>query len=340
MPELTICMPSRRNFKDSYAAIESALAFCEKRDALLNVLDNSDDDEKKAFWEGKSACLNYIKSEAQTANDNMLRAVQAAETPFIMVMGDDDLIIAEDGVAPLDLSDLAFDYVGVFPAVETFLSPEELGPVSVMSLEQEDASARMLAYFDYNAAQNGGFYSIFRRDIWMATLDLFSRFHPTLAGFSDWALAISMFTSGKMASDTSILYRYNMARWASKEQIFSHRQELFSQVGLPQSAMKYERLFMFLDVFVLINRVGSPLSIDERQRLGKMVVNVLFGHFIAAVAEAPEQYEEGISALAEMVLEETDSFTQFQLGLLMIERVQPGLKEKYIAFIQAAVEGA
>lgn len=340
MPELTICMPSRRNFKDSYAAIESALAFCEKRDALLNVLDNSDDDEKKAFWEGKSACLNYIKSEAQTANENMVLAVQAAETAFIMLMGDDDLIIAEDGIAPLDLSDLPFDYVGVFPAIETFVLPQDQGPVSIMALEQEDAPARMLAYFEYKTMNNGGFYSIFRREIWLGTFDLFLRFHPTQAGFSDWALVLSMFTSGKMASDTSIRYRYNAARWATTEQIIAQREQLFAQAGLPQSAMKYERLFIFLDSFVLLNRVGSPLSIDERQRLGKLAVNIMFGRFIADVAEAPEQYEEGISALAEMVLEESDSFTQFQLGLLMIERAQPGLKDKYIAFIQAAVNGA
>jgi hypothetical protein len=97
--------------------------------------------------------------------------------------------------------------------------------------------------------------------------------------------------------------------------------------------MKYERLFQFLDFFVLINRVGSPLSIDERQRLGKVAVNVLFGRFIAEVADAPEQFEEGVSALAEMVLEETDSFTQFQLGLLMIERAQPGLKDRVARYL-------
>lgn len=340
MSELTICMPSRRNLKDSFAAIESALAFCEKRGALLNLSDNSGDDEKRAFWEGKSACLTYIKSEAQTANDNMVLAVQAADTPFIMLMGDDDLIVAKEGIDPLDLSDIPFDYVGVFPEIETFLAPEQPGPTTILSLEQDDASDRMLAYFNSGATHNGGFYSIFRREFWLSTFDLFLRFHPTLAGFSDWALAISLFTAGKMASDPSIHYRYNMARWATTEEILSHREQLFTQAGLPQSAMKYERLFMFLDFFVLINRVGSPLSIDERQRLGKAAVYVMLGRFINDVANAPERYEEGIGALAEMVLDETDSFTQFQLGLLMIERAQPGLKDKYIAFIQAALEGA
>ncbi|WP_139317556.1 hypothetical protein [Rhizobium oryziradicis] len=266
--------------------------------------------------------------------------MQAADTPFIMLMGDDDLIVAKEGIDPLDLSDIPFDYVGVFPEIETFLAPEQPGPMTILSLEQDDASDRMLAYFNSGATHNGGFYSIFRRDVWLSTFDLFLRFHPTLAGFSDWALAISLFTAGKMASDPSIHYRYNMARWATTEEILSHREQLFTQAGLPQSAMKYERLFMFLDFFVLINRVGSPLSIDERQRLGKAAVYVMLGRFINDVANAPERYEEGIGALAEMVLDETDSFTQFQLGLLMIERAQPGLKDKYIAFIQAALEGA
>jgi glycosyltransferase involved in cell wall biosynthesis len=340
MPELTICMPSHRNLQDSRAAIESALAFCEKRDAVLIVSDNSGDETKKAFWADKYPSLTYLESDAQTATDNMIFAVKAAVTPFIMLMGDDDLIVAEEGAVPVDLADLPFDYVGVFPTTESYLSSEQLGPVSQLSLEQDDASERLLAYMEQNVHNNGAFYSIFRRDIWLATFDLFARFHPTQAASSYWALSLSLLTSGKMARDASIRYRYNMANWATKDLILARRQKVFSDAGLPDKAMSYERLFLFLDVFVLISRVGSPLSIDERQRLGKLAVNVLFGNFIAEVANAPEQYEEGVSAMAEMVLEEKDSFTQFQLGLLMIERVQPGLKDKYVAFIQASISGA
>lgn len=340
MPELTICMPSRRNLEGSRAAIESALAVCEARDALLVISDNSGDEAKKAFWQSRSARIRYVASEAPTAFDNMIFAVQAADTPFIIPMGDDDLIAVETGVEPIDLSDLPFDYIGAFPASEVFLSAEELGPVVSLSLEQDDAPERFVSYMTTNVNNNAGFYSIFRREIWLSTLDLFNRFHPTRAAFSDWAISIALFTSGKMASDPGLRYRYNMGKWATKGLIEERRTEMFAEAGLPEKAQAYERLFLFLDVFVLVNRVGSPVAIDERQRLGKLAVQLLFSTFIRRVAEKPEEYEEGVAALAEMVLEEQDSFVQFQLGLLMAERLQPGLKDKYVRFIQASVSGA
>ncbi|MBB4954612.1 hypothetical protein H4S14_002501 [Agrobacterium vitis] len=340
MPELTICMPSHRNFEDSRAAIESALVFCEKRDALLIVSDNSGDEAKKNFWEGRSPRLKRIQSDAENATDNMMLAVRAAETPFIMLMGDDDMLGVEEGVASLNLSDLPFDYVGVFPVSEVFLSPTEIVSVSVRVLEQDNASARMMAYMEQGLSNKAPFYSIFRRYVWLSVMDLFHRFHPNRAGFCAWALSFALITSGKMASDPSIRYHYNKSAWRTNELILSRRKEIFTEVGLPEKAMHYEHLFWFLDVFVLINSAGSTLSIDERQHLGKLVVNVLLGKFIVEVANSPELFDDGIGTLAEMALEETDSFAQFQLGLLMIERVQPGLKDKYVTFIQAAISGA
>jgi glycosyltransferase involved in cell wall biosynthesis len=340
MSELTICMPSRRNLQDSRSAIESALAVCEARDAILVIADNSGDAEKKAFWQSKSPYIRYVASDAPTATDNMIFAVKNADTPFIILMGDDDLMVAERDVTPIDLADLPFDYVGVFPASEMFINPQELMPVSAFSLEQDDACERMMRYMTVTVPTKAGFYSIFRREIWLSMLDLFNRFHPNRAAFCDWAISIALFTSGKMASDPSLRYRYNMAKWATNELIEQRRNEMFAEAGLPEKALAYERLFLFLDVFVLVNRVGSPLAIDERQRLGKLAVQVIFSTFIARVANKPEEYQEGIAALAEIALEEEDSFTQFQLGLLMAERVQPGLKDKYVTFIQAAVAGA
>lgn len=340
MAELTICIPSNRNLEDSRAAIESALAVCEARDAMLVISDNSGDEAKKALWQGKSERIRYFESQAPTALDNMMFAVQAADTPFIVPMGDDDRIIAEAGVEPVDLSDLPFDYVGVFPVSEVFLSADELGPRNAFALEQDDASERLLSYMQLKLQHNAGFYAIFRREVWLSTFDLFSRFHPNRADFCDWALSATLFTSGKMACDLSLRYQYNYSKWLTTELIEARRKAMFADAGLPEKAMHYERLFQFLDVFVLVNRVGSPLAIDERQRLGKAAVQIIFGSFIATVADNSDLYEEGVASLAEMVLEEEDSFVQFQLGLLMAERVQPGLKDKYVDFIKASVSGA
>ena len=48
MPELSICMPSNRNLEQSRASIDSAIAYCEARDAVLIVSDNSGDPAKRA----------------------------------------------------------------------------------------------------------------------------------------------------------------------------------------------------------------------------------------------------------------------------------------------------
>ncbi|MVA70424.1 glycosyltransferase [Agrobacterium vitis] len=340
MAELTICMPSHRPLDGSRAAIDSALAFCEARDALLVVSDNSGDAAKKAYLQALSPRLTYVASEAQTAFANMFNAVEAASTPFIMPMGDDDEILAEADQAPFDLDDLPFDYVGVLPVTESFLQRSETGSVQAFALEEYDPGERMLAYLQNSPTNNGGFYSILRREVWLATMDLFLRSHPTQAATCDWAVALSLFSTGKMAHDPSIRYRYNAAKWADKAQIDAERKVMLLEAGLPESAVHYEMLLLFLDVFVLINRVGSPLSIDERQRLGKFTVNRFLGSFIKEVADSPELYAEGVTGLAEMALEETDSFTQFQIAMLMAERLQPGLKDKYVAFIQASIAGA
>jgi len=339
MAELTICMPSRRPLDGSRAAIDSALAFCEARDALLIVSDNSGDAAKKAHLKALSPRLTYIESDSDSAYANMFRAVEAASTPFIMPMGDDDAILFDPAASALDLDDLGFDYIGVLPTTESFVPGAEQSHVQGFSLEQDNAGERLIAYIQNSPINNAGFYSILRREVWLSTMDLFLRAHPTKAGSSDWALTLSMFSAGKMAHDPSICYRYNAEKWAGAAQIETTIRDIMVEAGLPEEAVRYQTLFLFLDVFVLINRVGSPLSIDERQRLGKLTVNHFLGAFIKEVADNPTLYAEGITGLAEMALDETDSFSQFQLAVLMGERLKPGLKDKYVAFIQASISG-
>ena len=44
---LTICIPSNRNFTDAKPSIDSAINYCKSTDANLVVSDNSEDIEKK-----------------------------------------------------------------------------------------------------------------------------------------------------------------------------------------------------------------------------------------------------------------------------------------------------
>ncbi|MCM2293733.1 glycosyltransferase [Allorhizobium sp. BGMRC 0089] len=338
MPALTLCMPSRRPLAEARASIDSALAFCEARDALLVISDNSGEAEKRAALEQISPRLIWLESQAENAFANMFNAVSAATTPFIMLIGDDDAIVADEGIEAVDLDDIPFDHIGLLPVIETFGPDGQTVATRAFALEDETAAERMFAYLSF-VTDNAAFYSIFRREIWLSVMDLFLRHHPTKGAYADWALTLSLFSSGKMGKDDTIRYRYNASRWQTAEQVETMRASLLKEAGLPEMAMHFETLLLFLDVFVLVNRVGSPLSIDERQQLGKHTVNRLLGAFVQKVAETPALYGEDILQLAEMVLDEKDSFTQFQLAMLMAERLQPGLKDKYIAFIQAAISG-
>lgn len=337
MPELSICMPSHRNLADSRQAIESAIAYCDARDAILIVSDNSGDAEKQAWLEGLSPRLVYIDSASTSATENMLTSLDAASTPFVLPMGDDDQILSVPGETAVDLASLPFDYVGVLPVSEPFSGRHGALGRKAFSLTEEESGERIAKYVAEARGNNSCYYSIYRRDVFVALTHLFLEHHPTKGSYCDWALSLALVSYGKMAHDPSTVFRYNMDNWDSAEKVADMYAGLFRNAGLPDGAEKYERLLMFLDLFVLATRAGSPLSQEQRQKVGKDVVNRMLGEFIRQVADAPESYDGTIRHLATMALEETNSFTQFQIGMMMADRVQPGLKDRYVHFVKQAM---
>ncbi|MBW8286002.1 MAG: hypothetical protein K0M55_20655, partial [Rhizobium sp.] len=116
--------------------------------------------------------------------------------------------------------------------------------------------------------------------------------------------------------------------------------DLYRNAGLPAEATKFDGLLMYLDLFVLSMRSASPVPPEQRQRLGRIVNNRLLGPFIQKVANAPEDYDGTVRHLATMVIEEQDSFMQFQIAMMMVDRLQPGLKDRYVAFVKVMMAPA
>ncbi|GEO83383.1 MULTISPECIES: glycosyltransferase family 2 protein [Alphaproteobacteria] len=340
MPELSICMPSNRNLAEARAAIDSALAYCEARDALLIISDNSGDAEKRAYLEGLSPRLTLIDAGNATLSENLRLALNAATTAFIMPMGDDDEIRAVEGMPAFDLASLPYDYVGVLPVSIPFSVARGDMEAKAFALTAEDPGERIAQYSSGAKGNNSLYYSIFRRDVFNSMMHDFLEYHPTKGLYCDWAIIVTMICYGKMAHDPGTVFRYNMSNWDSAQKTGQSNADLYRSAGLPADAAKFHGLLLYLDVFVLVMRSGSPVPPAERQRLARIVNNRLLASFITGVANAPQDYDGTLRHLATMAVDENDSFVAFQIALMMIDRLQPGLKDRYVAFFKAVMAPA
>lgn len=339
MPELTICMPSNRTLAQARAAIDSAIAYCRERDALLVIADNSGDAEKKAYLSSLGQPVIYIESLAPDALGNMRVALEAVPTAFVMPMGDDDEIAVDPSQPAFDLSDLPFDYIGVTPVTVTYSPGVETERRKAFHIGDEQPGQRVIHYMEEGRGDNGSYYSAYRRDVFASLFHLFRTAHPTRGDYCDWAILYTLAAYGKLAHDSSTIYRYNFHKWDTAEKIEVENQKLYSRVGLPEDYRKYERLLQFLDVFILATRSGTTLSTRDRQRLSKDLVNIFMAGFVRQIADNPQDFDGTMRHLADMVLDEQDSFTQFQIGLMMADRVQAGLKDRYVEFVKIALGG-
>lgn len=340
MPELSICMPSNRSLAQSRAAIDSAIAYCEARNAVLIVSDNSGDPEKRAYLAGRSPLLTVIDAGDAPPLVNMRLALDAATTPFVMPMGDDDQIAVAEGQPAFDLASLPGDYIGVLPVSVPFSALHGQMQTKGFALASDDPAERIGQYVAGAQGNNSLYYSMFRRDVFTSLIHAFAEHHPTKGMYCDWALMLALICYGKMAHDPGTVFRYNMGKWDSVEKIDGMVVDLYRNAGLPAEATKFDGLLMYLDLFVLSMRSGSPVQPEQRQRLGRIVTNRLLGPFIQKVANAPEDYDGTVRHLATMAIEEQDSFMQFQIALMMVDRLQPGLKDRYVAFVKAMMAPA
>ncbi|MDQ0453799.1 hypothetical protein [Rhizobium paknamense] len=338
MPQLTVCLISPRDFTAAHPSIDQALAFAAARDALLVLADLAGDPQKAAYAQEKGEGRVRTLS-GDTLSGALLAAAQAAETPFVFIATDGDRLSADPTAMPFDLEDLPFDHIGVLPMLEEVIGAGENPARLSIVLNQAAPGERLAAYAGALPPGHPGLHAIWRREPLIAALDLFHRMHPTRGAYALPALSLALIASAKMAEDRSIVYHRAADGWASAPDIEASRRQQFEAAGLPEQAARYRNLFRYLDLFILVNKAGSPLSIDERQRLGTDISNLFLGAFIRDVADNAEAYDSSIIDMAQMALEEADNFNRFQIGMVMADRAMPGLKDRYVAFVQAAVSG-
>lgn len=336
MSLLTLCMPSNRNLEGSRRAIEQALAYCEARDAVLVISDNSDDAEKQAYWRGRSPRIRYLTSSGTDALTNFLASVTAADTPFILQIGDDDGLSIDPAQPAFDLSGLPADFMGVRVKTLVEITGHGIVRTKEFSIDAATPGERILEYSRKAEGDNSAFYSIFRREPYLNMMRLFQDHHPIKGGFIDWAMSLSLFAYGRMAYDPSTIYHYNADQWAGQERVEKKNLELFAAAGLPPHTTLFQPLLMALDVFIFVGRPGTPLSREAALNAISMASGGMLEGFLGAVTRNPDSYSETIRYIVDLAKAETDSFARFQLGLVMVDQLKPGLKDGYVAFYRAA----
>lgn len=336
MTLLSLCMPSNRKFEASRRSIETALEYCAARDAFLVVADNSGDAEKREYWSSHPSRLTYLNTDGFDVGRNFLAAIGAAETPFVMMMGDDDEIAFNEQIQPVDLASLPVDHLGVRPLTQVFLTGRGVVRVQEFGLVENDPVGRIMEYSKLAGGDNSAFYSIFRREPYADLMQLFADHHPTRGAYCDWAQVTALFAYGKMAYDPSTVFKYNKDQWSNIQKIEKQVVRLFVEAGLPADSEKYDALLRFLDLFVFLSRPRSPLAATESQEALAFLSGAFFNIYLRQVKQSPEKYSETMRYLADLALEEVDMMSRFHIALVMADNIKPGLKNGYIEFYKAA----
>ncbi len=316
--QLSICMPSNRPFATSRRAIETALAYCEMRNAILIVSDNSGDVEKREYWRRRSPKIKYLVSDGTDAMTNFMTAFLASETPFILPMGDDDEIKFNPKIPAFDFANLPSDHIGVRPITEIWT--EEKGTIRVKSfaITSDHPVERII---EYSQAASGD-----------------NRHHPTKGAYCDWSQVTALISYGKMALDQGTLYRYNISGWQSNLLIEKNILKAFTDAGLSEDAQKYEALLRYLDIFVFISSRKSPPTQGEMDDVKAFLSGPVLGGFFSTVSNRSNIYSETMRYLAEIAEKEQDSMGRFRIALLMIGQRREDLKDRYLEYYKVALQ--
>jgi hypothetical protein len=330
-------MPSNRNLAASRRSIETALRYCEKQDALLIVSDNSRDPEKRKLLEGASPRLRYVVPLEDGPSANLFSVYAAAETEFILMIGDDDELFVSPKDKPIDLATLDPEFLGVRPMTAVANSEGRIVRVKDYGIEQETPSARVMAYNEKAGGDNSAYYSIFRRKPFIDLHRFHFTHHPLKFGNWDWALATTLFASGKMLYDPGTIFKYNNHNWDKAAKIDEHLRASYQSVGLPADSGRFGLLLLYLDLVILAQRRGSLLNDEGKRDLAENAGWPILANFWRKVSAAPDAYTAETMALCSRLGAGTGVDQQLEIALQLADQLQPGLTERYRAFHQVSL---
>ena len=257
--DLSVCIPSKRSLVDSKDSISAAIGFCESSKAELQISDNSQDEQKKEFWNNINLNnFNYFSSNCKTSGENWHNAAKNAKGSFIGMCSDDDLIINISN-PDLNYSLLPHDIAGIKPSIN--LWTKELGfyKENNFSITDETALERVISYSKLCSGNNTTLYSFFRSDL-LKEVQEASIKNPIKSGTDDWSLVIALVASGKIILDTSKLYIYKNQNWIKQKQIIDEQKKLYRNINICDRALHFSKLFRALNGLTYITRKKSNIK--------------------------------------------------------------------------------
>jgi hypothetical protein len=335
---VTICIPSNRPLALAKGPLESAIRFAADRNYRVVIADNSGEGAKLAYFSNLPAHVVYLFDETRAPVANLLACLEAAETEFVLPMGDDDFIEAIEGQPAFDFSALGSDVAGVRPMLEVFAVGEGVLRQHSFAIEAESAADRMYEYRQKLAGDNTLYYSYFRRDDFREILTLLEG-HPIATGDMDWALVYALVANGKVLADASTRFRYDIGKWRWTEGIEASIEAIYQTAGLPREAIAFEHLFRFLDSYVFAFRRTFRLPEMERIKSLYAVAVIFLGHTLHTAETQPQKFAgfEREIGMLRAALKEPDDYllNVFDVAAQVAERLRPGLHEGYIRWFAA-----
>lgn len=343
MALVSLCMPSRRPLATARASIDSMAAYARARNCRLIISDNSDEQDKASQYASHSDVVTVLQNPGAGPLDNLMRTVEAADTPFILPVGDDDFLEKVAGAPILDLARLPVDCVGARPSVVIFAEGEPELQRLDYAVTEDAAVDRFHAYGQRRGGCNSLYYSFFRRESFLAVHRPYWRMRRTIIGDFDWAVTTSLLFEGKVVHDPSTLYRYDLGRWRKQASIETAVKGFYLDAGLPEWAAKFDLLFKFLDVYVTSQRPSLTLSDLDRLKAVYTVAIALLGSLLRIAAQHAERYqgfETEIAAIRTAVSEPSDDLSNvFDVCARIAGRMKPGFEDELHQWLDATRAG-
>jgi hypothetical protein len=315
------------------------VAFARARNYRLIISDNSDGLDKADHYAHLSDLVTALQNPGAGPLENLMRTVEAADTPFILPVGDDDFIEEVAGAPRVDLERLPADCVGARPTVVIFAEGEpELRRLDY-ALPEATPVERFHAYAQRRGGCNSLYYSFFRRDSFLAVHEPYWRTRQTVIGDFDWAVTTSLLFEGKVAHDPSTLYRYDLGRWRQQESIDASVRGFYLDAGLPDWAAKFDTLFKYIDIYVTTQRPSLRLSELDRLKALYTATIALLGSLLRNAAQNAERYrgfEDMIAEIRTAVSDPSEDLSSvFDACARIAGRMKPGFEQELHQWLAA-----
>jgi hypothetical protein len=341
MTTLSICIPSHASLEASKPSVESALTLLNHHDVEIIVSDNSGDVDKATYFGSiNRAGFRYCKSSYKDPMRNWQNAMENSRGRYVLMLGDDDLVIA---LPRLRIPTGHDDAIGFRPAHAMYALGQGVSRPTFFDISESRPINRIKNFLVNNGGSAVTLYSAIRRDWWRDMFEEYLANHPTRAMFTDWPMTYSLVSAGKLPAEGNLLYLYNSANWGTAELISKNTRKQIEDIGLPSDALEIQNAFLAVDSFVAVCRKSLALSTDEKLEAGFYLSTLYFNQLVDGLRikfKSGETPQTKYLQSAKIAMSATSPIEQFCACLIIIELWLPHLRERYQAFMRAVLDCA